>query len=715
MEIKEIDTSKLPADGGAHYNRLIFEKSPYLLQHAENPIDWYPWNEEALARAVAENKPIFLSIGYATCHWCHVMARESFADREIAALLNRHFIAIKVDREERPDLDAIYMKISQEVTGSGGWPLNLILTPERKPFLVGTYFPKKTRDGRPGLLEILAKTAEFWAEDRQKLVDSANRVVELVSGAREAPTAPAGADTELFAEAYRQLEANYDRQDGGFGRAPKFPVPHQYLFLLRHWRRTGEEAALNMVVRSLTALRQGGIYDQVGFGFHRYSTDDQFLLPHFEKMLYDQALLALAYLEAHQATGIPLLAETAREIFTYVARDLTAPEGGFYSAEDAESEGEEGLYYLWSHQEIIEVLGEEQGRLFTAKYRIKPEGNFKDEASGEQQGLNIPHLGRDDTDIDELSVSRLLLLDKRAERSRPLRDDKILTAWNGLMIAALARGGRVLDDPGLTGRAARAAGFILAQMKDERGRLRRSYRRGTARITAFQDDYAYLIWGLLELFESSFEPRYLKEAAALNRTMLELFDDRESGALNFSGPGNEKLVMAVREFYDGALPSGNSVALFNLAKLAIFLDDRDLTARAEKLAAACALAAADYPAGQTMFLTGLDLLRGPAGEIVVAGKKEQPLVRQALRLINATYAPERVVLFREEGEAGTALSELVPWLDGKDSAGAPVTVYICQDFSCRKSLNDLPELKEELQKLSTAGRRLRVAQARRIN
>ncbi len=705
MEIKEIDTSTLPPDGGTHYNRLIFEKSPYLLQHAENPIDWYPWSEEALARAGAENKPIFLSIGYATCHWCHVMARESFADREIAALLNRNFVSIKVDREERPDLDSIYMKISQEVTGSGGWPLNVILTPECKPFLVGTYFPKENRSGRPGLLEILTKTVEFWEQDREKLIESANRVVELVSGASQAATTLGKPDTQLFAGAFLQLEANYDQEHGGFGRAPKFPVPHQYLFLLRHWRRTGEEAARDMVVRTLTALRQGGIYDQLGFGFHRYSTDRQFLLPHFEKMLYDQALLALAYLEAYQAAGDSLLAETAREIFTYVARDLTAPEGGFYSAEDADSEGEEGIFYLWSQPEIIEVLGAEQGLLFSAKYRIKPEGNFLDEASGEQKGLNIPHLGSDDVRLDELAECRRLLLDQRAERIRPLRDDKIITAWNGLMIAALARGGRVLDDSELTGRAARAADFLLKNMKDDSGRLWRSYRRGTARIAAFQDDYAYLVWGLLELFESTFEPRYLEEAVALNRTMLKLFADEESGALTFSGRGNEKLLMTVREFYDGALPSGNSVALFNLAKLAIFLDDQELATRAEKLAAACGLAAADYPAGQTMFLTALDLLHGPISEIVVAGKKEEPLVREALRLINAAFAPERVVLFREEGEAGARLTGMIPWLEGKNSPEAPVTIYLCQNFTCQKPINDLAELRVRLQKLSPVGQR----------
>jgi uncharacterized protein YyaL (SSP411 family) len=421
-------------------------------------------------------------------------------------------------------------------------------------------------------------------------------------------------------------------------------------------------------------------------------------------MLYDQALLALAYLEAFQATGEPLLAETAREIFAYVERDLSAPEGGFYSAEDADSEGEEGLFYLWSAQEIEKILGEEAGRRFSAKFQVKPEGNFQDEASGAPQSRNILHLARDDRNPAELAASRQLLLEKRGQRIRPLRDDKILTAWNGLMIAALARGGRVLDDPQLTGLAVRAATFILARMKDKQGRLLRSYRQGSARIPAFQDDYAYLIWGLLELFETTCEADYLEEAARLNRTMLHLFDDR-SGALTFSGRENENLVMAVREFYDGALPSGNSVALYNLARLAALLDDRELAARAAKLAAACGAAAADYPAGQTMFLSAFDFLAGPRGEIVVAGKRDEPQVLEARRLLNAAYLPEQLILFREEGEAGDRLSVLIPQLAGKSSPGAPLTVYLCQDFACRKPITDLAELRQELRKLSAPGPR----------
>ncbi|NTV15499.1 MAG: thioredoxin domain-containing protein [Desulfobulbaceae bacterium] len=702
MRIDNIDTDKLPADGGDHYNRLVFEKSPYLLQHAANPIDWYPWGEVGLARAKAENKPIFLSIGYATCHWCHVMARECFEDAEIAALLNRDFIAIKVDREERPDIDAIYMKICQEVTGSGGWPLTVILTPERKPFLVGTYFPKDSRGGHPGLREILTTTSEMWRGDREKLVASANRVVEVVEGGDHNLTSADQPDPELSALAARQLAASYDHENGGFGRAPKFPVPHQYLFLLRRWQRTGDSSLLEMVTSSLTALRQGGIYDQLGFGFHRYSTDRKFLVPHFEKMLYDQALLALAYLEGYQASGQPLLAQTAREIFTYVNRDLSAPEGGFYSAEDADSEGEEGLFYLWRQAEIRQILGEEGAARFLGKYRVKAAGNFADEASGKQSGLNILHLTQKDHNLDELAGERQQLLAERAKRLRPLLDDKVLTGWNGLMIAAFARGGRVLGEPGLTERARRAADFILARMKSGQGRLLRSYRQGEARIAGFQDDYAYLVWGLRELFESTGEPRYLQEAASLNHIMLELFADQHSGAFNLSGLENEELVMNSREFYDGALPSGNSVALGNLIRLATLLDEPGLAERAGKLAAACGAAAAAYPAGQTMFLTAYDEIVGPTGEIVVAGRRDDPESRQVLALLNRTFLGSHLLLFREEGEAVERLAKLVPLLQEKKMLAGRVTVYLCRERTCRPPVVGLAGV-EELLREFTAG------------
>ncbi len=690
MQIDNIDTHGLPPDGGDHYNRLVFERSPYLLQHAANPISWYPWGEAALRQARDENKPIFLSIGYATCHWCHVMARESFSDGEIAAQLNRDFIAIKVDREERPDLDAIYMKICQEVTGSGGWPLTVLLTPECKPFMVGTYFPKESRSGHPGLLEILTTISQLWKNEREKLVASANRVVEFVGGGEKMPGLSDPPEAQIFALAAQQLAASYDSEYEGFGKAPKFPVPHQYLFLLRHWQRTGDPQSLAMTIRTLTALRQGGIYDQLGFGFHRYSTDRQFLLPHFEKMLYDQALLALAYLEAYQAGGKSLMAETAREIFTYVNRDLSSPEGGFYSAEDADSEGEEGVFYLWSEVEIRKILGDAAAGRFLGKYGVRSAGNFSDEASGQPNGLNILHLAKADHNPGEMAGELQQLLAERAKRVRPLLDDKVLTCWNGLMIAALARGGRVLGDPQLTARAVRAADFILTRMQDEQGHLLRSYRQGEARISGFQDDYAYLVWGLLELLATTSEPRYLEAAKALNQRMLELFGDARDGAFTFSGRENEMLVLATREFYDGALPSGNSVALGNLSRLALLLDDEELAERARKLAVACGAEAVAYPAGQTMFLSNYTELVGPTGEIVVAGRRDDPESRQVLELLNRTFLGSHLLLFREEGEAGDRLAELVPILQNKVMLAGRVTVYLCRERSCRPPVVGLP-------------------------
>lgn len=702
MRIEQIDTKGLPPDGGDHYNRLVFEKSPYLLQHAANPIAWYPWGEEALGRAAAEDRPIFLSIGYATCHWCHVMARESFEDPEVAALLNRDFIAVKVDREERPDLDAVYMQICQEVTGAGGWPLTVLLTPARKPFLVGTYFPKHSRSGRPGLVELLTTASVMWQSERGKLVASANRIVELVGGGEKDAGGAGLPAPQLFSLAARQLAAGYDQEYGGFGRAPKFPVPHQYLFLLREWQRRGDPRLLAMVTDTLTALRQGGICDQLGGGFHRYSTDRQWLVPHFEKMLYDQALLALAYLETYQATGQPLMAETAREIFTYVNRDLSAPEGGFYSAEDADSEGVEGLFYLWREEEIRRILGEAAAARFLTKYGVMAAGNFREEASGEQTGLNILHLDKEDLTPGELADDCRQLLRERAKRVRPLLDDKVLTGWNGLMIAALARGGRVLGEPELLARAARAADFLLTRMKDGQGGLLRSYRQGEARIAGFQDDYAYLVWGLLELFAAAGEPRHLEEARDLNRRMLELFGDEGSGAFTLSGRDNEELVMSTREFYDGALPAGNSVALFNLARLAVLLDDEELAGRAVRLAAACGAAAAAYPAGQTMFLAAYDLLAGPAGEIVVAGRREEPETREVMALLNRTFLGGHLLLFREEGEAGDRLAELVVLLKGKKMLEGRATVYLCRQQSCRPPVVGLAGLAAALRDF-TAG------------
>lgn len=517
-------------------NRLIHEKSPYLLQHAYNPVDWYPWSEEAFEKAKREEKPIFLSIGYSTCHWCHVMERESFEDEEVARVLNRDFVAIKVDREERPDVDHVYMTVCQAMTGQGGWPLTVLMTPEKKPFFAGTYFPKRSKYGRTGLLEILERVADAWKRKRTDLLQAGNRVTEAIRGNMD-PAVRGELSEEMLTGAYEQLSDQFDERYGGFGQSPKFPRPHDFLFLLRHWKRTGEERALQMVEKTLEAMRRGGIYDHVGFGFSRYSVDDRWHTPHFEKMLYDNALLAVAYLEAYQVTGKEAYARVAREIFTYVLRDMTSPEGGFYSAEDADSEGEEGKFYLWTPEEIREVLGAGMGRLFCECYGVTDAGNFEGKNILHQIGISLSAVAvRHGMGMDELEQkleeARRKLFQAREQRVRPHRDDKILTSWNALMIVALSRGARVLGERRYADAAEGAARFILKTLRRGDGRLLARYRDGEAAIPAFLDDYAFLAWGLIELYEATLRVEYLRRAADLAREMLDLFgDDRGGGAV----------------------------------------------------------------------------------------------------------------------------------------------------------------------------------------
>ena len=475
-----------------HYkNRLQFEKSPYLLQHADNPIDWYPWGDEAFEKAQKEDKPIFLSIGYSTCHWCHVMEHESFEDPEVARLMNEIFVSIKVDREERPDIDKTYMTVSQMLTGSGGWPLNIIMTPDKKPFFAGTYFPKESRFGRVGMLDLVPRIQEIWLNEHQKALDTADQVVAaLQKMSQQTVTQLKYSDEEegtlgkaILDAAYKQLADLFDEVHGGFGSAPKFPTPHTLLFLLRYWKRHDDEQALKMVERTLQAMRLGGVYDHIGFGFHRYSTDSKWLLPHFEKMLYDQALLAMAYTEAYQVTQKEEYARTAQEIFTYVLRDMTAPSGGFYSAEDADSEGVEGKFYVWSQEEIRHILDEEEAEFVMRVFNFEKGGNFKEQATGLKTGENIVHLQKPLADLaagfkvteqelrHRIENIRQKLFDIREQRVHPHKDDKILTDWNGLMIAALAKGAQVFDEPRYAQAAERAARFILDEAHDENGRL----------------------------------------------------------------------------------------------------------------------------------------------------------------------------------------------------------------------------------------------------
>jgi hypothetical protein len=690
MDISKIDLGKIPPDGGAKYNRLIFEKSPYLLQHAENPVDWYPWGEEAFARARRENKPIFLSIGYSTCHWCHVMAHESFASLRVGEVLNHHFISIKVDREERPDIDGVYMQVAQIISGSGGWPLTVFMTPERKPFFAGTYFPVESRYGRPGLLDLLESTIELWQNDQERLAGSATKITDLLN--EKAGQKVAGKpDESILTKTYQQFTKIYDSDFGGFGQAPKFPSPHQLFFLLRYWQRSGEEKALAMVIKTLIALRKGGIYDQLGWGVHRYSTDREFLVPHFEKMLYDQALLAMAYLETYQATGEEFFAATAREIFSYVLRDLTAPTGAFYCAEDADSEGVEGKFYLWSTTEITALLGTEAGARFCTAFGVNPEGNYHDEVTGQRTGLNILHLQEPGLTA-ALEKSRQQLFAKRAARSHPFKDDKILTAWNGLMIAALAMGGKILAEESYLLAAQKAADFVRNELRDEQGRLLRRYRDGEAVLPAYLDDYAFLVYGLMHLYEATFTDEHLQLAVKLNEVMIGLFWDAQHEVFNFSGRDNEVLPGTIRDFYDGAIPAGNSVAFLNLLKLSKITGSLELREMAEKMSRKIMAEVGEHPSGYTMFLTGIDFMLGPTGEIVIAAEPGSPDIAAARKIIYKKFSPNQLVLLHRIDSEGNALGKLaghtscMKMIDGKTS------FYLCRDYACSQPLTNLTEL-----------------------
>jgi len=602
-------------------NRLITEKSPYLLQHAYNPVDWHPWGQEAFTSARTENKPIFLSIGYSTCHWCHVMERESFEDEQVATLMNEAFVSIKVDREERPDIDNVYMAACQVMAGHGGWPLTIIMTPDRQPFFAGTYFPKKAGFGRIGMIDLVPRVKKMWETDRPKLMKLSDEVTVRLR--HEDATEPEEPAETVFHHAFEQLSHQFDHANGGFSNAPKFPAPHILLFLMSYARRTGNQEALQMVTKTLDSMRDGGIYDHAGFGFHRYSTDAQWLVPHFEKMLYDQALLCLAYTEAFQATGKMEYRKTVEDTLSYILRDMTSPEGGFYSAEDADSEGEEGRFYVWTHPEIIRELGPADADLICALFNIQKKGNFVEQATGNTAGTNILHrknqlhgvakeMHLSDAEIQDRTEKALAkLFAVRTNRVHPDKDDKILTDWNGLMITAFAKAAQHFHRPEYADAAAKAADFILTRLRAQDGRLLHRYRDGEAALPAHADDYAFFISGLIELHLTTSDSRYLEEARALNSIFLRHFWDNDHAGFFFTADDGEKLLVRKKEIYDGAMPSANSMALFNLLRLSSITGDLDIAEMAAKSARSFSAAVREAPTAYTYFLTALDLLLGP--------------------------------------------------------------------------------------------------------
>jgi len=674
-------------------NRLIHEKSPYLLQHAYNPVNWYPWCDEAFEKAKREDKPIFLSIGYSTCHWCHVMERESFEDEEIASILNNNFISIKVDREERPDIDSIYMTVCQALTGHGGWPLTIFMTPDKTPFFAGTYFPKNDRMGMSGLKTILNSVNQAWLNNREALLHSGSRILDAIKDSFEedTPESTATISEDIFDEAFSQFKYDFDNIFGGFGSAPKFPTPHNLFFLLRYWYNTKEEYALIMVEKTLESMYKGGIYDHIGFGFSRYSTDEKWLVPHFEKMLYDNALLAIAYLEAYQATKKKKYAEIAQQIFTYVLRDMTSPEGGFYSAEDADSEGEEGKFYIWSKKEINDILGDKDGEKYCKYYNITDEGNF--------EGFNIPSLINSvipDEDNELVESCRKKLFDYRIKRIHPHKDDKILTAWNGLMIATMAIGGRVLHNEVYTQAAEKAAEFILSKLVREDGRLLARYRDGDAAIPAYVDDYAYLIWGLIELYESTYKPKYLKKSLALNQDLIKLFWDNKSGGLFLYGSDSEQLIIRPKELYDGATPSGNSVAALNFIRLARMTGQHELEEKAQNMFSIFGKQVQRMARGYAFFLTAMLFSISKSKDVVLVADSDHADTENMLNVIREDFRPFTMTIFCSD--KFESIKELVPFIENYKTIDGKPTAYICENFACRAPIIDLKEFRKTLQK-----------------
>ena len=679
-----------------HPNKLVSQKSPYLLQHAYNPVNWHPWGEEAFEKSRSEDRPIFLSIGYSTCHWCHVMEKESFEDEQVAALMNEAFVNIKVDREERPDIDSIYMAACQKITGSGGWPLNIILTPDRTPFYASTYIPKESKFGRLGMIELIPRIKELWISNRAQVEKAANQNVNALKFA----SGPAGdiLQEDILHQAYEQLLSMFDDEHGGFGDAPKFPTPHNLMFLLRYWKRTGDGMALLMVEKTLSSMRMGGIYDHVGFGFHRYSVDGLWRVPHFEKMLYDQAMIAIAYAEAFQATGKKKYEKTCREILTYILRDMTASEGGFFSGEDADSEGEEGKFYLWMEKEIRQILPDEEYKYISRLFNIKGNGNFP-EGNGKNIFYLSTHPGSDIPATDPglgFEPGRRKLFSAREKRIHPDKDDKILTDWNGLMIAAFARASQVFDEPEYAKAARVSSDFILLKMRNDNGRLYHRYREGETAISGFLDDYAFFIWGLIELYEATFEVRYLKAALETNNDLLKHFWDNENGGFFITPDDGEEIIFRKKDIYDGAIPSGNSVAMLNLLRLARITGDPQLENKAQNIGRSFSGIIAQSPAAYTMFMTGLDFAFGPSSEIVISGDLQAESTKKMLKALRNEFIPNKVVIFRPDGKSEiTDISGFTGNLTGNKGKAV---AYVCRNFSCRLPTDNPMEMVRELLK-----------------
>jgi uncharacterized protein YyaL (SSP411 family) len=699
-------TRHLRAGGGPRYtNRLIRESSPYLLQHAHNPVNWYPWSEEAFERAKKEGKPIFLSVGYSTCHWCHVMEHESFEDEEIAAYLNRHFIAIKVDREERPDIDAVYMTAVQMLTGRGGWPMTLVMTPEKRPFFAGTYFPPRqgVRGNHPGLMELLPELLRLYRQEPERAVEQARRLSERLEKASTMPVGVGVPSDEVIVRAAQGMAASFDPEHGGFGRAPKFPQPGRLLLLMRYARRTKDPGALAMVDETLDRMAKGGIYDQLGGGFHRYATDARWLVPHFEKMLYDNALLAVVYLEAWQLMAKPEHRRVARETLDYVLREMTAPQGGFFSASDADSptpagHQEEGWFFTWTPAELEKLLGGPSARMLSLAYGVTDRGNFEgrnilnrqlsDLVLAKKLGLSVEKVR------EALAAARAKLYEARRQRPPPLVDRKVIAAWNGLMISALARGGDILNHPPYITAAARSASFVLDEMRGADGGLVRTRKDGRRGPPAFLDDYAFMVAACLDLYEATGQLHWLEQALSLQRFQDANFADRERGYFMTSDQ-HEALLVRQKPLVDAAVPSGNSLSALNLLRLAEFTADTDWQRRAEGVFASLAPALQRAPLSSPHALVALDYYLDVPLEVALLFPDPGQSAQSLSDVVRKTFLPNRV-LARLSDDQAAAQQATVPWLTGKRSLRGVPTAYVCERGRCELPTADPKVLARQL-------------------
>ena len=681
-------------------NRLASETSPYLLQHKDNPVDWYPWCDEAFEKARAEDRPIFLSIGYSACHWCHVMEHESFENAETAALMNERFVNIKVDREERPDVDSIYMAAVQAMTGRGGWPMSVFLTPDGKPFYAGTYFPPEDRHGLPAFSRLVVALAEAYRNQRDEIDSTTGRVVEFLSGQTATQPSNDPLTRDILAEAYRALAATFDREHGGLGHAPKFPQAMMYELLLRYWHATRDPQPLAMVELTLERMARGGIYDQLGGGFHRYSTDEFWLVPHFEKMLYDNALLAALYVHAWQATGKPAYRTVVEETLRYVEREMLDPSGGFYSAQDADSErpggeSEEGAFFVWTPVEIDEVLGPDLGRITRAYYAVTDAGNFEgksilwrprsDEEVAQELACSVEELRRA---IDD---ARPKLLAARADRPRPGLDDKVLTSWNALMLKAFAEAGAALDVPHYVDVARRTAGFLLSALVRD-GRLLRTWKDGRAKLNGYLEDYAYLIDALLSLYEATFEERWLTEATSLAGRMVDLFWDEDHGVFYDTGRDHEQLLVRPRDVFDNATPSGGSAAALALLRLAVFTGDQAYEQHAVASMRSVRELMARAPSGFAHWLCALDFYLSTPKEVVIIGLRTDPATLALLRTAYGRYLPNRAIA----GAEALPSEPPSPLLEGREAIDGRPTAYVCEHYTCRLPVTEPDALAAQL-------------------